>query len=99
MPATDWVCGPLVGRRTRADGLLQSESSDFAGLEHMPVEASHAPASWQSSIGVQMTAVPEQTPFWHVSFVTQRFPVLQGVPLSAFGLEHAPVAGSQVPAL
>jgi hypothetical protein len=48
---------------------------------------------------VQVTGfVPVQTPFWQVSVWEQAFPSLQDVPLTFAGFEHAPVAGSQVPA-
>jgi hypothetical protein len=48
---------------------------------------------------VQTTGfAPVHAPPWHVSLCVQPLPSLQGA-LSAFaGLEHAPVAGLQVPA-
>jgi len=46
----------------------------------------------------QTTAVPLQTPDWHLSLVVQAFPSLQTVPAAAFGLVQAPVDVLQVPA-
>src|SRR2546430_17648017 len=39
-----------------------------------------------------------QEPFWHVSPLVQASPSLQAAPFVLAGLEHVPVAGSQVPA-
>jgi hypothetical protein len=48
---------------------------------------------------VQLTGLaPTQVPAWHVSLWVQALPSLQAVPLGFAGFEHAPVAGSQVPA-
>src|SRR5439155_20635785 len=41
---------------------------------------------------------PRQEPLWQVSIFVQALPSLHAVPLLAFGLEHWPVAVSQVPA-
>jgi hypothetical protein len=43
-------------------------------------------------------AAPVHAPFWQLSLVVQALPSLHEVPFGAAGLEHAPVAGSQVPA-
>ena len=40
-----------------------------------------------------------QAPAWQLSPVVQALLSLQGVPFAADGFEHAPVAGSQVPAV
>src|SRR5437762_8636992 len=45
-----------------------------------------------------MAFEPVQVPFWQVSVCVQALPSLHAVPLPAFGLEHRPVAVSQVPA-
>jgi hypothetical protein len=44
-----------------------------------------------------MADVPPQTPAVHVSFSVHALPSSQVVPLLAFGFEHVPVCGSQVP--
>jgi len=41
---------------------------------------------------------PVHTPPWQVSVCVQAFPSLHAVPSALAGLEHVPVAGSQVPA-
>ena len=64
---------------------------------HAPVVGSHE-AVWHESMGVQVTALPEQVPFWQVSLCVQELPSLQLVPLGALGFEQLPVAGLQVPA-
>src|SRR5882672_9829723 len=46
-----------------------------------------------------VTALPPvHRPAWQVSFCVQAWPSSHEVPSAAGGLEHAPVAGSQVPA-
>jgi hypothetical protein len=48
---------------------------------------------------VQTTGLPPtHTPDWQVSVWVQALPSLQAVPSALDGLEHVPVAGSQVPA-
>src|SRR5438552_7872148 len=42
--------------------------------------------------------VPLHSPAWQVSVPVQALPSLQAVPSGVAGFEHAPVAGSQVPA-
>ena len=70
-----------------------------AGLEHAPVAWLQVPATWHVSSAVQVTGSdPVHAPLWHVSLCVQALPSLQVVPLGAAGLEHAPLAGSQVPA-
>src|SRR5438552_1279872 len=65
----------------------------------MPLAGSHVPATWHWSKAVQTTGLdPTQLPFWQLSLCVQALPSLQLVPLAAVGLEHLPVAGSQVPA-
>jgi hypothetical protein len=39
-----------------------------------------------------------QVPFWQVSACVQELPSLQAAPFAFAGFEHAPVAGSQLPA-
>jgi hypothetical protein len=48
---------------------------------------------------VQTRAVPPQTPAVHASLLVQALLSLHAVPFGAFGLEQAPLAGSQVPAV
>jgi len=72
--------------------------SGFAGFEHIPLIASHVPASWHSSIAVHTTGVPVQAPAVHVSPCVQALPSLQVVPLASGGYEHTPLTGLQAPA-
>src|SRR5213079_2213355 len=68
------------------------------GLEHWPVAVLQVPAVWHWSSAVQTTGFePVQVPPWQVSVCVQRSPSLQAAPLPFGGLEHRPVAGSQVP--
>jgi hypothetical protein len=48
--------------------------------------------------GVQVKAVPAHDPLVQTSFCVQALPSLHVVPLGAFGLEHIPFEGLQVPA-
>src|SRR5439155_237720 len=71
----------------------------FGGFEHTPVDGLHVPASWHWSGAGHTTALPPvQTPPWQASLCVHRLPSLQAVPFGFAGLEHAPVAGLQVPA-
>ena len=70
----------------------------FGGLEHRPVAGSHLPPTWHVSDAPHTVGVPTQTPCWQLSFCVQGLPSLQGALFSLGGEEHAPVAGSQVPA-
>src|SRR5437879_10317641 len=72
----------------------------FAGFEHVPVVGEQVPAVWHWSEAVQATGLlPVHTPLWQVSVCVQALPSLQVLPLAFAGLEHVPVAGSQVPAV
>ena len=71
----------------------------FAGLEQIPVDVSHVPATWHWSEAVHTTGLlPTHTPIWQLSLRVQRLPSLHTVPLALTGLEHMPLDGSQVPA-
>jgi hypothetical protein len=73
--------------------------SASGGMLHVPVLRSQAPAPWQVSTAVHTIGLPPiHTPFWQVSVCVHGSASLQAVPLGAIGFEHAPVAGSQVPA-
>src|SRR5439155_974542 len=77
----------------------QAAPAGFAGFEHAPVAGSQVPASWHWSAGAQVTGfVPAHSPAWQVSVRVQALPSLQAAPSGFAGFEHAPVAGSQVPA-
>jgi len=81
--------------------LPSSQPVPFAavGLEHMPVDGLHVPATWHWSDAVHVTGLPPvQTPAWQVSVCVHELPSLQPVPFAAVGLEHMPVDGLQVPA-
>jgi hypothetical protein len=72
----------------------------FAGLEHVPVAALQVPAVWHWSGAAHATGLlPVHTPTWHVSVCEHALPSLQLVPSDFAGLEHAPVAGLQDPAV
>jgi hypothetical protein len=78
---------------------LHGEPFAAFGFEHWPVDGLQVPATWHASDAEQVTAfAPTQVPPWQVSSCVQALPSLQGVPSAAVGLEHWPVAGSQVPA-
>jgi len=77
---------------------LQAVPFGAGGFEQAPVAGSQVPARWHWSDAGHVTAVPAQTPAWHVSPVVHALPSLQAVPLAATGLGQVPVAGSQVPA-
>src|SRR5207244_3600259 len=98
-------CAPLDGPAwevagpVRALPSLQAAPSGFAGFEHAPVAGAQVPASWHWSAGAQVTGfVPLHSPAWQVSVRVQALPSLQAAPSGFAGFEHAPVAGSQVPA-
>ena len=77
---------------------LQALPSGFAGFEHEPVAGSQVPASWHESAPPQVTGfAPVQTPLWQVSVRVQALPSLHAAPSGMAGLEHWPVAGSQLP--
>ena len=79
---------------------LQSPPSLPTGLLQVPVVVSQVPATWQTSLAVQVFALPPtQVPFEHVSVCVHAFPSLQAPPLLPIGLLQVPVAVSQVPAL
>jgi hypothetical protein len=68
------------------------------GAEHAPVAGSHVPPVWHASIPGHTTGPPlAHVPAWHVSPAVHGLPSLHAAPSIFGGLEHAPVAGSQVP--
>ena len=70
-----------------------------AGLEQVPVDGLHVPATWHWSEAVQVTWLPAvHVPDWHVSFKSHASPSLHVVPFAAVGFEQAPVLGLHVPA-
>jgi len=72
--------------------------SRFGPNEHVPVAGLQALTSWQASGGVHASGPPWQTPATQVSPLVQASSSSQGAPSGFRGEEHAPVAGSQVPA-
>src|SRR5437867_3086390 len=77
---------------------LQDVPSAAFGFEQVPVAGLQVPATWHWSLALQTTGLePVQMPDTHVSVWVQALPSLQVVPSVAFGFEHVPVAGSQVP--
>jgi hypothetical protein len=78
---------------------LHAVPSGLDGLEHAPVEGSHAPAVWHWSLAEQVTGVvPMHVPATQASVCVQALPSLHAVPSAAAGLEHVPVEGLHVPA-
>ena len=95
MQVPDWQLSLCV----QASLSLQAVPSDAFGFEHVPVAGLHVPATWHWSLALQTTGFdPVHVPDSQVSLCVQAFPSLQEVPSAAFGLEHVPVAGLQVPA-
>ena len=74
-------------------------SGFFGGFEQCPVDGLQVPTRWHWSIAAHSTGfVPTQAPAWQVSVWVQASPSVQAAPSALFGLEQAPVAGSQTPA-
>ena len=73
--------------------------SGLFGLLHTPVDGLQT-ASWHASAPVHVLGLPPvQTPVWQVSVCVHMSPSSQVVPSVLLGFEHAPVDGSQVPAV
>ena len=78
--------------------LLQAVPFGAFGLEQTPVDGLQTPTAPHCPDAVQTTGgPPTQVPLWHVSSVSHALPLLQAVPLGAFGLEQTPVDGLQTP--
>jgi hypothetical protein len=75
---------------------LQPVPLGAGGFEQVPFV--HVPATWQASRAVQVTGVPVQVPFWHVSFIVHALPSLHEAPFGFAGFEQVPRAESQEPA-
>ncbi len=75
----------------------QGAPSGLAGLVHPPLAVMQLPATWHSSMGVQVTGSPErQMPFMQVSPVVHGSPLEQGAPSVDWTAWQVPVEGSQV---
>jgi hypothetical protein len=67
--------------------------------EQIPLTGSQVPGMWHASATGHATEFePTHAPDWQESVCVQALPSLQPVPFGAAGLEHVPLAGSQVPA-
>jgi len=74
--------------------------SAWFGFEHTPVDALHTPATWHWSSTAHTVAVPLQMPAaLHLSTFVQGLPSLHIVPVLFVGVEQAPLAGLQLPAV
>src|SRR5207237_4513081 len=73
-----WHVSPVV----QAVPSVQIVPLATTGLEQAPVAGSQVPARWHWSDAGHVTAVPAQTPAWHVSPVVHALPSLQAVPLA-----------------
>lgn len=78
---------------------LHGVPSAELGVEQTPVLGLHVPAVWHAVGEGHESAVPPQTPAWHLSFKVQALPSLHVVPFVAFGLEQRPVVVLHVPAV
>jgi hypothetical protein len=79
--------------------LAHAVPSGAGGLEHCPVVASQEPATWQASLAPQTIGFePAHVPAAHVYAWKHGLLPVHEEPSVAFGLEHVPVVGSQVPA-
>ena len=93
--APAWQVSPCV----QASPSVQGAPFGCGGLEQSPVSGSHVPTRWHWSCAVHPTTpAGVQTPDWQASPVVQALPSLHDVPFGFGGFEHAPVAGSHVPA-
>jgi hypothetical protein len=89
---------PLV-QQTPLEQVSPLGQATAVSAEQPPVVVSQVPATWHWSEAEQTTGLPPvQTPAWQVSVWVQASPSSQVVPLTAIGLEQAPVAWLQVPA-
>src|SRR5947208_1869217 len=83
----------------QASPSAQALPSALFGLKQMPFVGSQTPVAWHWSSAVQTTGLaPMQLPAWQASVWVQASPSAQALPSALFGLEQAPLAGSQVPA-
>src|SRR5437867_2438067 len=83
----------------QASPSVQTLPSAVFGLEQVPLAGSQVPAAWHGSRASQTTVfAPVHVPARQVSVWVQASPSAQAVPSALFGLEQAPLAGSQVPA-
>ena len=89
-----WQVSPTVQKAPSS----QASPSAVLGLGQRPVAASHTPPpahwSWEQTIG----SFPTHSPPRQASVRVQALPSSQAAPSGAFGFEHRPVAGSQMPA-
>jgi hypothetical protein len=78
----------------------QLAPSGLLGLEQVPVPGLQVPAVWHWSVAAQTTACPlVHVPLRHWSPVVHLSPSSQLAPSGLLGLEQAPLAGLQVPAV
>ncbi len=69
-----------------------------AGFEHVPVDGSQLPGSWQASSAVQTTGfAPVHVPLAQAYDWKHAFVPVQETPSATAGFEHVPEVGSHVP--
>ena len=103
--ASHWTAGPLeqapdlqASFNVQALSSLHEVPSARFVWEHTPVPGSHFPSVFHWEAAGQTTGLaPLHVPSWHVSVFVQASPSLHEVPFPFNGLEHCPVATSQVP--
>src|SRR5438046_287852 len=78
---------------------LQVVPLGAAGLEQLPVDVLHVPATWHWSEAGQILGLePVHAPLWQLSVCVQALPSLHAVPSVFDGFEQVPLEGSHVPA-
>ena len=83
-----------VSAPSSAPSLQEMQAGQRAPPQSTPVSSWF----WTPSEQVAQAPLPAQTPALQASPVVHGSPSSQAVPFAATGLEHAPVAGSQLPA-
>ena len=100
------ICWPVQTPPWQVSGDVQTSVSlhvmplgALLGVEHVPVDGLHVPATLHVG-AVHVTGLePVHTPVWQVSVCVQALPSSHPVPLFAFvGVEHTPDDGLHVPA-
>ena len=95
----DWLQVPVALHVPPHWPTAQDVPLGATGLEHVPVEAEHEPATWQLSLAVHVTGFdPTHVPLVQTSVWVHPFESLHAVPFVATGFVHAPVVLLQLPA-
>lgn len=76
---------------------LQGVPSGSTGFVQAPLDLSHVPARWHSSIAVHINALPPQTPAVHASLSVHGLASSHAAPSAFIGYEHTPLTGLHAP--